>query len=191
MSRSTSVRVSSEQAVLEERQVIGRLAAVGSGPDAHVEVRRGARPYACQYDPDLAEQLVMLLGQWVVVRGVFRVTKHDDCEDDLLELCGIKEITPADTSPLVVDSVSVAGATLRFTPSLRLEPVLKDDLFLFEVPDLGVVTGAPTREEAEEEFRQELGWLWEHYVRGEATGFAPDALRLRRVFKTMAREEPA
>ncbi|MBM3472344.1 MAG: hypothetical protein FJX75_03600 [Armatimonadetes bacterium] len=189
MSRSSAVEVSPEPTVLEERRLIGRLVTLGPGPDARAELQQGDRAYACPSGPEQAERLASLSGEWVVVRAACRVVKHDDREDDILELLDIEEVALFDSTPLVVRELALGATVLRFVTPIEVEPRPADNLVALDYPPLGIMAAGETRAEAVAAFLEELGWLWETYVQADEARLAEDALELRATFLQMVRTE--
>ena len=165
---------------LEERQIIGRLVMLESRPHPKFGIEQRDARYECPYNPDTEQELLSMYDSTVLVRGVCRVIKRDDADDEVLELRDIGEITFADDSPLVVDQIDTGSGPRRFAPPLRVEPDLSDDLYVFAHHELGIAAHGETREEAEEAFREELGWLWTNYVEADDAELSADAIELKR-----------
>jgi hypothetical protein len=178
--RLAAVTSPADADTLEERQLIGRLVMMRSRqPGPEFALRQERREFACPYDEDLEHQLLDLYDEVVVVRGLCRVLKHDDQEDEVLELRDIGEVVPFDTNPLVVHELTVADTTLKLPAPIRVEPRPVDNLVGLDYPPLGIVASGETRNEAEVAFLGELGWLWQTYAQADESTLAPDAIELR------------
>ncbi|MBM3498251.1 MAG: hypothetical protein FJX74_06225 [Armatimonadetes bacterium] len=185
MSRGTVAKVSAEPTVLEERQLIGRFVSPGSVAETRAELRQGNRAHAL---PPAAAPTPAASGDWVVVRALCRVRRHEDREDDILKVCEVLQLEPFDSTPLVVRQVESGGATLRFLTPIEVEPRPVHDMYALDFPPLDIMASGETRAEAEAAFLDELAWLWETYAQADATTLAEDAAELRATLPGMVQK---
>jgi len=172
-----ATQVSNED-VLEERRLIGRLVMLRSR-EPTFEIRQESRSLRCPYDPDLAEQLLGLFDAMVSVRGVCRVVKHDDRDDDILELLDVGEVTYLDEGELTATQIATEGAPLLLAAPLSVTPEFSDNLVVFEYRPLGIIACGETREEAATAFGDELAWLWAEYGQRPDEALSRDTRELK------------
>ena len=172
-----AAQLSSED-VLEERNLIGRLVMLRSRQPTF-EIRQPGRSFTCPYDPDLEEQLLGLYDAMVSVRGVCRVVKHDDRDDEILELLDVGEVLFLDEGDLSVTEIAAGQTTLPLSQPLSVPVDFSDNLVVFEYEPLGIIACGETREQAEQAFGVELTWLWEEYGQTPDDELSPDTRELK------------
>jgi hypothetical protein len=174
---------------VEWRQLIGRLVMLRSFPAAKFAVQRGRRALECPYDPEFEERLLEMYGSVVRLTAACLIARHDDDEDEMLEIQGIEDIETIDEGDLVISEVQCGGLKLVFAKPLHLSPSFEADSVIFEERSLGLVAFGDTRSDAETAVGETLCWLWETYAQADEAKLAPDAQSLKYSLLESAHEE--
>lgn len=164
-----------QRARTEERRFIGRI-----DHTCRVVVERGL---SAPIDPDSAGGYVPSEDVLFAVTAICRVIPHDDDEDEIIELVDVVEARAIDSSPLEIDTIP--GPDGRPTGERHIAPLVvplsvEGNSVVFQHEPLGIYASGDTREEAEEEFIDELAWLVDEYGSATEGSLTPDAIRLKR-----------
>ena len=173
--------------VIEERQLIGRLNMV-QGVPPQLEISQGRRGFACAYDQEeLGEQLGGMWNKMVIANGVCRVIKHDDEDDEIVDLRGIVDIKLVSMEPLSVIEIVTKNGRLPLRNAINVNPDFSDNLVSFDYEPLGIAAYGETREDAEAAFHDDLSWCWEFYGQANDDDLSQGARRLKASLLSLVR----
>ena len=167
--------------IVERRSFIGRLTTLDSDPCFTFGLKQGSRQFDFPGDLQRHEALIDLWKRdaWVRVDAVARIIKHDDRDDQILELLDVDEVVEVDMSALIVNEFVSAGRVIALIEPLVVRPQAEGGLVVYDHPELRIVASGATPQEATEEFLEELGWLWEAYAEARDDELTADALKLK------------
>ena len=92
-----------------------------------------------------------------------------------------------DLAPVTLHTIDWRNCSLRFKTDLTLTPTLSEEtpqLLIADKPELCLHVFAETRADLIQEIHEQIAFMWQEYVKTDATDLAADALKLRETLLT-------
>jgi hypothetical protein len=138
----------------------------------------------CYYNPELEDFIVKNL------KGIVHITGKVELDSDGLphKIVDVSDIRALDLSPLVLKSIEAPEGSLILKERQVIEPLFEDDHVVLEIPDLNIVAGGETRDDAVEKLYSDFIWLWNEYALAPPEGLSQDARDLAEYLRAMVKD---
>ena len=139
------------------------------GPDGTIK---------CQYTKDLHETVLKFLTKPVIVEGLLTTTAGKP-----RKVPKVFSIKPLEKIPL--SRIITEKGELKLKESIDIIVAFKEDVWVFEYPELNIISCGDTYNETIGSFQEDFIELFEHYALSDPEKMTGNALKIRAVFKRL------
>jgi len=139
------------------------------GPDGKIK---------CGYTKELHETVLKFLTKPVMVEGLLTTTAGKP-----RKVPKVFSIKPFEKTPL--SRIITEGRELKLREPIDINVAFKEDVWVFEYPELNIISCGETYNDTIESFQEDFIELFEHYALGDSKKMTGNALKIKKLFKKL------